>query len=51
MMYLMYQEAFENSNTGLASAIGVLMFVISLGLVMLRFATTRKEKRGTINAK
>jgi multiple sugar transport system permease protein len=47
MMYLMYQQAFENSNTGAASAIGVLMFAISLVLVTLRFATNRKEKGGS----
>ena len=44
MMYLLYQEAFENSNTGLACAVGVLMFLISLVLILLRFAAERKEK-------
>lgn len=44
MMYLLYQEAFENSNTGMACALGVLMFLISLVLVMFRFLTDRKGK-------
>lgn len=44
LMYLLYQEGFENSNTGLACAIGVLMFVISLGLIMLQFAANRKKE-------
>lgn len=44
LMYLLYQEAFENSNTGLACALGVLMFLMSLILVMLRFVAERKGK-------
>lgn len=44
MMYLLYQEAFENSNTGLACALGVLMFLMSLILVMFRFVADRKGK-------
>lgn len=44
LMYLLYQEAFENSNTGLACALGVLMFLMSLVLVMLRFVAERKGK-------
>lgn len=44
LMYLLYQEAFENSNTGLACALGVLMFLMSLVLVMLRLITERKGK-------
>ena len=44
MMYLLYQEAFEKSNTGAACALGVLMFMISLVLVLVRSAVDRKEK-------
>lgn len=44
LMYLLYQEAFENSRTGMACAIGVLMFLISLILVLMRFAAERKGK-------
>lgn len=44
MMYLLYQEAFENSNTGVACALGVLMFLISLVLIMIRFVVDRKGK-------
>ena len=44
MMYLLYQEAFENSNTGLASAVGVLMFLMSLILIMFRFIADREGK-------
>lgn len=44
MMFLLYQEAFENSNTGVASAIGVLMFLISLLLVTFRFISLRREE-------
>ncbi len=44
MMYLLYQEAFEKSNMGMACALGIVMFVISLILVMMRFAFERKEK-------
>lgn len=44
MMYLLYQEAFENSNTGAACALGVLMFLISLVLIMIRFVVDRKGK-------
>lgn len=32
MMYYLYQNAFVYNNTGVASAIGVLMFLIALGL-------------------
>lgn len=44
LMYLLYQEAFENSRTGMACAIGVLMFLISLILVIMRFSVERKGK-------
>ncbi len=44
MMYLLYQEAFENSNTGAACALGVLLFLISLILVTARFIVDRKGK-------
>lgn len=44
MMYLLYEQAFGNNiNTGVASALGVLMFVISLMLITLRFIAIRKE--------
>ena len=45
LMYLLYQEAFENSRTGMACAIGVLMFLISLVLVVMRFSAERKRKK------
>ncbi len=44
LMYLLYEEAFENSDTGAACALGVLMFLISLVLVMFRFIADRKGK-------
>ncbi|MBQ9300742.1 MAG: sugar ABC transporter permease [Clostridia bacterium] len=45
MMYLLYEYAFGNNiNTGVASAMGVLMFVISLVLITLRFVFIRREK-------
>lgn len=44
MMYLLYQEAFERSNTGVACAMGVLMFLISLVLILIRSAVDRKGK-------
>lgn len=44
LMYLLYQEAFENSNTGLACALGVLMFLMSLVLISFRFVADRRGK-------
>lgn len=45
MMYLLYQDAFEKSNIGIASAMGVLMFLISLILISMRFLILYKEKK------
>lgn len=44
MMYRLYQDAFENFNTGLASAMGVLMFIVTLVLISLRFVSERKGR-------
>ena len=44
LMYLLYQEAFENSNTGIACAVGVLLFLMSLILVLFRLVAERKGK-------
>ena len=44
LMYLLYQEAFENSNTGVACAVGVLLFLMSLILVLFRLVAERKGK-------
>ncbi|MBS5063675.1 MAG: sugar ABC transporter permease [Hungatella hathewayi] len=41
MMYLLYQQAFEQGNTGVGSAIGVLLFVFTLVLVLLQQLVTR----------
>lgn len=47
MMYALYEQAFGNDiNMGVASALGVLMFVMSLMLITLRFIALRKEKGG-----
>lgn len=43
MMYYLYQNAFVYNNTGLASAIGVLMFVIALFLSVPQLRTFLKE--------
>lgn len=45
MMYLLYQDAFEKNNIGIASAMGVLMFLISLILISMRFLILYKEKK------
>lgn len=45
MMYLLYQDAFEKNNTGIASAMGVLMFLISLILISMRFLVMYKERK------
>lgn len=45
MMYLLYQEAFEQGNTGVGSAIGVLLFLFTLVLVLVQQVVAhRKEK-------
>jgi multiple sugar transport system permease protein len=43
MMYLLYQDAFERNNSGTASALGILMFALSLIFIMIRFTTMKKE--------
>ena len=43
MMYRLYEDAFVSYNIGIASAMGVLMFVATLGLISLRFITEKKE--------
>ncbi len=48
MMYLLYQDAFEHSNVGTASAMGVLMFCISLILISLRFIVMYREREERI---
>lgn len=45
MMYLLYQDAFEKSNVGTASAMGVLMFLISLILISMRFVMMYRERK------
>lgn len=45
MMYLLYQDAFENRDTGTASAMGVLMFMISLILISMRFVAMSRERK------
>lgn len=42
MMYLLYQEGFSGGNFGLASALGVVMFLFSLVLVFLQFKAVKK---------
>ena len=44
MMYLLYQDAFEKSNVGTASAMGVLMFLISLILISMRFVMMYRDR-------
>jgi multiple sugar transport system permease protein len=41
MMYLLYQEGFANGNFGLASALGMVMFLFSIILVVIQFKTVR----------
>lgn len=43
MMYRLYEDAFVNYNIGLASAMGVLMFITTLVLISLRFVAEKKE--------
>ena len=42
MMYQLYQDAFVNFNTGVASAMGVLLFILTIGLISVRFITDKK---------
>lgn len=44
MMYLLYQEGFLNGNFGMASALGVLMFIASILLVFIQFRVIRASK-------
>ena len=47
MMYQLYNDAFYYSNNGIASAMGVLMFLMALILISLRlFTELRGKKRG-----
>lgn len=43
MMYLLYQEGFANGNFGLASALGIVMFVLSILLVLVQFKAIRTK--------
>lgn len=43
MMYLLYQEGFANGNFGAASALGIVMFLLSIILVLIQFRTVRSE--------
>lgn len=43
MMYRLYEDAFVNYDIGVASAMGVLMFVVTLVLISLRFIAEKKE--------
>lgn len=43
MMYLLYQEGFANGNFGLASALGIVMFVLSILLVLVQFRAVRAK--------
>jgi|GEM_PF-1707449 len=45
MMYQLYQDAFVNFDTGVASAMGVLLFAMTLVLISARFLFTSKEER------
>ena len=43
MMYYLYQNAFVYNNTGVAAAVGVLMFIIALALSIPQFKTFGKK--------
>lgn len=43
VMYLLYKEGFANGNFGLASALGVLMFLFCILLVLLQFKVIKTE--------
>ena len=44
MMYLLYQEGLLYGNFGSASALGVVMFIMTLVLVLIQFKLVRQEK-------
>ncbi|MGX7030662.1 carbohydrate ABC transporter permease [Vagococcus zengguangii] len=44
MMYYLYQNAFVYNNTGIAAAVGVLMFIVALLLSLPQFKTFGKQK-------
>lgn len=44
MMYLLYQDGFVYGKFGIASALGVLMFLFTLVLVVLQFAALREKE-------
>lgn len=47
MMYLLYQQGFVYGRFGVASALGVLMFLFTLALVLVQFAALRgKGEKG-----
>lgn len=43
MMYLLYQDGFAGGNFGLASALGVVMFLFSVVLVLFQFKAVKNE--------
>lgn len=43
MMYLLYQEGFSNGNFGLASALGVVLFLFSILLVFVQLHTIKGD--------
>lgn len=43
MMYYLYQNAFVYNNTGVAAAVGVLMFIVALGLSIPQFKTFKES--------
>ena len=45
MMYQLYQDAFVNYDIGIASAMGVLLFIMTLILISFRFIFMSKEER------
>jgi ABC-type sugar transport system permease subunit len=46
MIFLVQVEGFTNGNFGSASALAVIMFLITLALVFLRFAAIAMKKGG-----
>lgn len=44
MMYYLYQNAFVYNNTGVAAAVGVLMFIVALALSIPQFKTFGNKK-------
>ncbi len=45
MMYLLYQEGFANGNFGLASALGVVLFLFSILLVFVQFRAIKSSEK------